>query len=258
MLKIKRFLKYNKCIKCNKEFLSFEMDRINDKECICRRCGSEQGYSTRNSNEKGKPTQMSFSFEFETNKRENELLELRKYDFIGCHDCSIRGSEWKSPIFNNRKSFHAVCRKLDKFKKYVGTSCGTHLHVGTKYKHKIRIFEREIFNPILQEMVRNEKITKKFWGRYFNSYCKASITDSRYNAFNTRSSVETLEFRLLKFKNAKQYIKAADFCIDTTRYINYHVRKENFDSAQAQKLGQIILKKYKEVSGSNVQTSVNE
>lgn len=252
MLKIKRFLKYEKCIKCNKEFLSFEIDRINDKEYICRRCGSEQDYYTRNNREKGKPTQMSFSFEFETNKRENELLELRKYDFIGCYDGSISGSEWKSPIFNNRKSFHAICRKLDKFKGYVGRSCGTHLHVGTKYKEKIRTFEHEIFGPILQEMRNDEKTTKKFWGRYFNGYCEGHIGHSRYNAFNTRSSVETLEFRLLKFKNAKQYIKAADFCIDTTRYINYHIKKENFDSAKAQKLGQIILKKYKEVSGSNV------
>lgn len=185
---------------------------------------------------------MSFSFEFETNKRENELLELRKYDFIGCYDCSIGGMEFKSCIFNNKKSFHAICRKLYKFKKYVGKNCGTHLHVGTKYKDKIKQFESEIFKPILAEMLDNISVTKKFWGRDFNSYCKASITDSRYNAFNTRSSVETLEFRLLKFKNSKQYIKVADFCIDTTRYINYHIKKENFNSEQAEKLGQVILK----------------
>ncbi len=247
MLKIKRFLKYEKCVKCNNEFLSFEIDRINDKECICRRCSEEQEYTTKNSNEKGKPTQMSFSFEFETNKRDNELLELRKYDFIGCYDCSIGGMEFKSPIYNNRKSFHAICKKLDKFKNYVGRSCGTHLHVGTKYKQKVMRFEHEIFGPILEEIRNDEKTTKKFWGRYFNHYCQSQIGCSRYNTFNTRSSVETLEFRLLKFKNSKQYIKAADFCIDTTRYINYHIRKEDFDSVQALKLGQTILKKYKEV-----------
>lgn len=129
MLKIRRFLKYNKCIKCNNEFLSFEMKRINDKECICNMCSMEQDYNTRNYNQKGKTTQMSFSFEFETNKKDYTLLELRKYDFIGCYDSSIRGMEWKSVIFNNKKSFHAICRKLDKFKKYVGAGCGTHLHV---------------------------------------------------------------------------------------------------------------------------------
>lgn len=247
MLKIKRFLKYGKCIKCNKEFLSFELYKINDKEHICNNCGAERGYTTRNENKKGKPTQMSFSFEFETNKRDNELLELRKYDFIGCQDGSISGSEWKSPIFNNKRSFHAICRKLEKFKKYVGSSCGTHLHVGTYYKNKIMEYEHEIFEPILKEMKLNKKATTKFWGRFFNGYCESQIRHSRYNAFNTRSSVETLEFRLLKFKNAKQYIRAADFCIDTTRYINYHIKKENFNSEQAKKVGQVILKKYKEV-----------
>lgn len=249
MLKIRRFLKYEKCIKCKNEFLSLAVQRVNDKECICVNCSQERGYTTRNINRVGKPTQMSFSFEFETNKRVNELYELAKYGFIGCYDGSISGSEWKSPIFNNRKSFHAVCRKLDKFRTYVGTSCGTHLHVGTPYKYKIRDYEEEIFSPILEEMRNDEKKTKKFWGRYFNHYCQGRvIPHDRYKCFNTLSSVETLEFRLLKFKNSKQYIRAADFCIDTTRYINYHIQKENFDSEKAKKIGQNILEKYKEVT----------
>ena len=194
---------------------------------------------------------MSFSCEFETNEKNNELYELTKYGFIGCSDGSIMGYEWKSPIYNNKKSFHAICRKLDKFRTYVGRSCGTHLHVGTSYKMKIRQYQYQIFGPILDEMRANEKVTKKFWGRYFNSYCMGNIRENtRYNAFNTHSSVETLEFRLLKFKNSKQYIRATDFCIDTTRYINYHIKKEDFDIEEARKLGQTILNKYKEVTQS--------
>lgn len=130
----------------------------------------------------------------------------------------------------------------------MGSSCGTHLHVGTLYKYKIGDYQYEIFGPILEEMRSNEKQTKKFWGRYFNGYCLGNIDEgTRYNAFNTLSSVETLEFRLLKFKNSKQYIRAADFCIETTRYINYHIKKDNFDREKAIKLGKAILKKYKEV-----------
>lgn len=249
MLKIKKFLKYEKCIKCKKEFLSIGVKRINEKEVICNHCSNEELYSTKNSETIGKPTQISCSFEFETNKKENYLFELTKYGFIGCYDGSIKGSEWKSPIYNNRKSFHVACKKLDKFKSYVGKNCGTHLHVGTKYKDKIQDYQYELFEPILQEMRDNKDITKKFWGRYFNSYCEGYIRDyTRYNAFNTMSSVETLEFRLLKFKNSKQYIRVADFCIDTTKYINYHIGKENFDIQKAKKIGQIILKKYKEVT----------
>lgn len=248
MLKIRRFLKYEKCIKCKKEFLSLDVYKVNEKERICTICSMGNGYSTKNSTKIGKPTQMTFSFEFETNKKDNELYELTKYGFIGCHDGTIGGYEWKSGIYNNKKSFHAICRKLDKFRTYVGKSCGTHLHVGTPYKEKIRKYQREIFSPILEEMKSNEKLTKKFWGRFFNHYCRSNIGNDRYNSFNTLSSVETLEFRLLKFKNSKQYIRAADFCIDTTRYINYNMKKENFDIEDAQKLGRIILKKYKEVT----------
>lgn len=257
MLKIKRFLKYSKCIKCGKEFLTYKMIGINNKENICARCGSLKDYRTKNTVTKGKITQMSFSFEFETSSNSEELYELAKYDFEGCFDGSISGKEWKSPIFYNRKSFHAICRKLDKFKQYVGNDCGTHLHVGTKYKGKIREYEYEIFEPILNEMRENKKITKKFWGRYFGHYCQSQICTDRYNSFNTRSSVDTLEFRLLKYINAEQYIRAADFCIDMTRFINYYASKDNFDIYYARKVGEIILKKYKEVT-QNVQTDIDE
>lgn len=253
MLKIRNFLEYHKCIKCGIEYLSFQGERFNEKnDWICENCSVENYYSMRNDNTRGKKTEMSFSFEFETCSNTKELYELYKYGFIACSDCSISGREWKSPIFNNRKSFHYVCRQIDKFKKYVNYQCGTHLHVGTTYKNKIKEYEREIFKPILQEMHLNREKTKKFWGRYFGHYCDFRITNCRFNAFNTRSSVETLEFRLLKFKNAKQYIKACDFCIWMTRYINYHIRKENFDSIEARKVGEYILKKYREVLNQNV------
>ena len=172
MLKIRRFLKWQKCIKCKKEFLSIDVYKVNEKECICIECSLEYGYTTRNIVEIGKHTQMSFSFEFETDYENNELFELSKYGFIGCSDGSIDGREWKSPIFYNKKSFHAICRKLDKFRIYVGNQCGTHLHVGTPYKNLICLYQYELFEPILEEMRNNSQTTKKFWGRYFNSYSK--------------------------------------------------------------------------------------
>ena len=70
---------------------------------------------------------------------------------------------------------------------------------------------------------------------------------NRYNSFNTRSSVQTLEFRLLKFKTANQYIRACDFCIDITQYINHFICKSGFNKEQAEKIGKNIAKKYKEV-----------
>ncbi len=151
-------------------------------------------------------------------------------------------------IFYNRKSFHSICQKIDKFARYVGNSCGTHLHVSTPYKSKMEQFKRELFEPILSEMKNNEEKTKKFWGRYFGSYCQANLHDyNRYNAFNTVSSVQTLEFRLLKFKSAEQYIRACDFCIDTTRYINNFIGREDFNGEKAKQMGITIAKKYKEV-----------
>ena len=96
-------------------------------------------------------------------------------------------------------------------------------------------------------MINNREVTEKFWGRYFGHYCRANIEDDRYNSFNTRSSVNTLEFRLLKFTSAEQYIKACDFCIDTTRYINTFIGRDDFDNNKALKMGEIIAEKYKEV-----------
>lgn len=249
MLKIKRFLEYHKCSSCNQEFLSYEVDKINSIDYICRNCQRGNDYFTKNNNYKGKETSISFSFEFETASRSNALFELRKYNFIGCSDGSIAGLEWKSAIYYNRKSFHSVCRKIDKFAKYVGNNCGTHLHVSTPYKQILDEFKRELFQPLLNVMTENRTKTEKFWGRYFGHYCHANIVDcDRYNAINTISSVETLEYRLLKFKNAEQYIRACDFCIDTTRYINTIIGKGNFDREKAKRIGKIIAEKYKEVT----------
>lgn len=152
-------------------------------------------------------------------------------------------------IFYSRKSFHHICRRINKFSKYVGNTCGTHLHVSTKFKNKIDTYKRELFQPVLDEMTANREKTEKFWGRYFGHYCHSEIRDyDRYNSFNTISSVETLEFRLLKFVNAEQYIRACDFCIDTTRYINNLIGSEDFSHEEAIKIGEIIASKYKEVT----------
>jgi len=248
MLKIRSFLEYNKCIICNLESLTYTLRKINKTEYICENCRRSRDYSTRNTNIKGKTTStISYSFEFETDSRANELYELGKFNFIGCGDCSINGLEWKSPIFYSRKAFHNTCKKIDKFAKYVGRNCGTHLHVSTPYKMKLEQYKRELFEPILHEMISNKERTTKFWGRYFNSYCSAVIGNTRYNAFNTMSSVQTLEFRLLKYRNAEQYIRACDFCIDTTKFLNRVIGRDDINLVKARKIGEIILEKYKEV-----------
>lgn len=247
MLKIRSFLEYKKCLACGQEMLVYRLRKVNKNESICENCRTGKSYSLRNNNYKGKQTNISYSFEFETSTKANSLYELGKYNFINCYDGTIGGFEWKSPIFNNRKSFHHVCRKLNKFAKYVGCSCGTHLHVSTPYKSILDEYKEEIFEPILSEMRDNKFKTVLFWGRYFNDYCRSNIGDTRYNSFNTRSSVQTLEFRLLKFVNAEQYIRAADFCIDTTRFLNNILSRDTFDTRIARKVGETILKKYKEV-----------
>ena len=252
MLKIKRFLEYRKCTYCGLEFLTYEVDKINKTDFICHNCQQTHGYTTRNTIYKGKQSNASFSFEFETSSRTEKLYELLKYNFIGCFDGSISGLEWKSPIFYSKKSFHNICKKINKFSRYVGNSCGTHLHVGTPYKDLICKYENELFTPILNEMKNNRQETINFWGRFFNSYCGAAISKNRYNCFNTRSSVQTLEFRLLKFVNAEQYIRACDFCIDTTKYINNLIGQNNFNGIQAKKMGEVIANKYKEVINKNV------
>lgn len=248
MLKIKNFLEYVKCSNCGNEFLTYYVEKINKNDYLCYNCQHAYDYSTKNNQIKGKRTQTSYSFEFETSSRSKRLYELLKYNFIGCYDSSIGGLEWKSPIFFNRKSFHFICKKIEKFANLVGPDCGTHLHVSTQYKNKIHEFQKELFSPILEIMKSEEDKTEKFWGRFFNSYCCSTISDySRYNSFNTLSSVQTLEFRLLRFKTSEQYIRACDFCIDITQYINHFICKSEFNKEQAEKIGKIIAERYKEV-----------
>lgn len=248
MLKIKRFLKYKRCISCGQEFLDFETRKINRTDYICADCLRSEHYSTKNSNVEGKEKSISFSFEYETSIRAKSLYELKKYDFICCYDGSIGGLEWKSPIFYSRKAFHNICKKLNSFARYVGNDCGTHLHVSTPYKVFLQRYQHELFQPILNVMTSDREKTKKFWGRYFGGYCESDINDfSRYNAFNTFSSVQTLEYRLLKFRNAEQYIRAADFCIDITKFLNTNINPETFNEQKARRLGNVIAKKYKEV-----------
>lgn len=247
MIRIKRFLEYRICSSCKNEFLAYQVAKINKTDYICQNCKMCKSYYFKNGVTKGKQKEMSFSFEFETSRKVDALYELSKFDFVGCSDGSICGLEWKSPIFYNKKSFHNICRKIDKFSKYVGRDCGTHLHVGTKSKQVFELYKRELFKPILKVMIEDSNKTIKFWGRNFNHYCQAQISDSRYNSFNTRSSVETLEFRLLKFISAEQYIRACDFCIDTTKFLNHAVLKEGFNRKEAIRIGEIIAKKYREV-----------
>ena len=89
MLKIKRFLEYKKCSSCNKEFLAYEVQKINKKDYICRECRRGNSYSTKNYTYKGKESKISFSFEFETSSRTNALYELKKYNFIGAECVSL-------------------------------------------------------------------------------------------------------------------------------------------------------------------------
>lgn len=248
MLKIRNFLKYRKCVSCGKEFLAYSAIKINKDEFICSECSRGNSYYTKNFLFTGKERDISFSFEFETSSNSKSLFELRKYNFIGCSDGSITGLEWKSPFFYSKKTFHCVCKKINKFARFVGQSCGTHLHVSTDYKLKMDRYKRELFKPIIRVMLENEEKTRKFWGRFFGHYCHSDIRDfDRYNAFNTISSVDTLEFRLLKFINADQYIRACDFCIDTTRFLNNNMKDEEFNEEKAKKLGEMIADKYREV-----------
>ena len=44
-----------------------------------------------------------------------------------------------------------------------------------------------------------------------------------------------------------RYIRACDFCIDTTRCLNNNMKDEEFNEEKAKKLGEMIADKYREV-----------
>lgn len=117
-------------------------------------------------------------------------------------------------------------------------SCGTHLHVSTENTRNnidenhgmtpIRRFYNSLFVPVTEVMKRNSDATKALFGRYFTGYApainmdteqRAGHNETRYVWVNCTNS-NRIEYRLVKFRNAKQYMHVVKMCVEMTKIVD--------------------------------------
>lgn len=186
---------------------------------LCENCAKMQlSYYCKNDKIYGTPkvNGETFSIELESNIDTPEArVELFHKGYIPTHDCTVE-VEFKSPIYNG---FNALSKHIDSIEALVNDGfldlnnddCGCHCHIGTfteKEKEILQEYWKKLFLSSESYMKFHEEIVVDFFGRYFDGYCTSIFDDdgiTRYNWISCCSSAPTIELRLPKFINAKQY-----------------------------------------------------
>lgn len=215
-------------------------NRGNRNAYMCRQCANlNRSYHTSNNVMQGKAKNnaVCVGIEHETSYSDEHARNIMfEYDFIPTHDCSLSSDgmgrrygydgntcEYVSGIMQGLNIASKWAVTVEKLiadgHMAINNSCGTHTHISvdsmkdsngnTTYMGYIQRFYHSLFVPLANVMRNNPEKTKQLFGRYFDShYCMAisenSNENNRYNFINVTNSTN-IEFRLNKFKNAKQY-----------------------------------------------------
>lgn len=254
------------CKYCGMEERSDYMYRVNSPSrgyfYLCDQCiDLEECYSTKNNMIKGVAANhgLTFGFEFETSKRNEESNLLYEYGYIPTSDGSIYGTEWKSPVYRNLRGLMKMFRTFDDIL-YIGDDCGTHLNIGTFTSFEmdyIRRFYHSLFVPFSECLADYPEDCERVIGRYFNSYADRIDEDSdpleRYNFVNVRNS-NRIEFRLCKYTSGSQYMNCIKLhaeivkCIKKNFLQHFNDNRENireFRSHKAKLTGKKIVRIFK-------------
>lgn len=225
---------------------------------ICERCNSEMhGYTTKNNEQRGADTVHPFTYGMEnetTYSNAKARSELYEYGMLPTADCTV-DVEYKSAIENSLKSFSHLWKVMDRLiadgDMEIGSTAGSHFHVGHRDLNSetieyIRRFYHSLFLPLSEAMKANDEATRNLfgrgideynsegdcWARSINEYTKAT---SHTNFINTQHSM-TLEFRMAKFQNSKQYMRMAKFATKVTEIVmnNFvaHFNDSTFDTSR--------------------------
>ena len=207
------------CKKCGDRDDSFYMNKVNSPSrkyfYVCNYCaGKEENYSTPNNTRRGKQAAhgLTYGIEMETSERNIEDNILYQYDFIPTSDCSIGGTEWKSPIYGSLSGLRKLFRTLEKIL-VIDEDCGTHLNIGTFSSDEmeyIRRFYHSLFIPLCEVMMYDyPEDTKRLFGRFFTGYAgkiDKNTDPCAHSNFINVASDNRIEFRLCKFEDADQYL----------------------------------------------------
>lgn len=206
-------------------------------------------YSLENDNHHGKEKVNGFTFgmELETSDSDSKArVELASAGFLPTSDCTV-DVEYKSSVFEGlnalSKQTLTIERLMSEGHMAIGEGCGTHFHVGhhefinRETISYIARFYHSLFIPLCNEMKANSEATERLFGRDFTYYASpiSEGTDpyNHCNFVNLQHSY-SLEFRLCKFRNAKQFMACVKFAKEATNAIieNFvkHFNDTDFDT----------------------------
>jgi len=202
---------------------------------MCPRCAQRKdSYYTENNARHGvvKVNKFTFSFELETSASDEKArIELYANKFLPTHDCTV-DVEYKSPIYRglNAPSKQAVTigKLIESGSLAIDSTCGTHIHVGEENMINpetmdyIRRFYNSIFTPLCDAMAADSESTMKVFGRDFGRW--AGMVDMNTSAMNHSNFVNmehsyTIEYRICKFRDAKQFQNMLKLCKEFTSII---------------------------------------
>lgn len=195
----------------------------------------------------------TFSQELETSfSTVNARIELLASGYIPTDDSTV-DCEYKSAITSGLNSLAKHCVTIDRLVENGELSVedtdrysvGTHLHVGhvnyinAETMGYIKRFYHSLFVPLCKTMILHPEQTKNLFGRNFGHWANVIGNESNptchTNFINTQHDY-TLEFRLCKYQNADQYMKAVHFCKDVTNTVinNFikHFNDSDIDSSR--------------------------
>jgi len=185
------------------------------------------GYSHENDSTFGtdKVNPWTFGIELETSySTPKSRAEILLNGYIPTSDCTV-DVEYKSPIFKGlnaiSKQSVTIERLMQAGELEINDDCGTHTHVGHRTMINavtmgyIRRFYHSLFVALSDEMQANPEKVRKLFGRDFGHWARPinnNVSPTEHTNFINTQHDNTLEFRIVKFENAKQYMAAVKFC----------------------------------------------
>lgn len=197
-----------------------------------------RGFSVVGKKKKNAPTNIwGFGIEIETLSTSPRQLVLLKKGFTPCYDSSVT-LEWKSPIFQSLLGFKSLCKLIEEMDVEHG---GSHIHVSVAKKNLFELYYAELFHPLADYL--NGSLFYKVWGRQETEYCELpGAPDERYSWVNVQTNYNTVEWRLPKFANAKQYYELVKWLVSSTWHLDQKLR----ESQNPSELGQWLTGSYQQ------------
>lgn len=235
------------CACCGNKVSKPHSVKTTNNKYVCSSCMAIKGYSTESVefSHKDKKHGKTYGFEFECVPKSRKSMATvlsMGYGFIPTSDCSLPsgGVEFKTPIFNSLNGMKSMFKTLEKYLSFSSEKCGHHINIGdkqyinSKNMERIRNYKNYLFDELQEYMYGHKNDTVAVCGRFFKNYCdyKGTLTD-HYSFINLYDN-KRIEFRISKYKNAKQYF--ALICMWTEMVdciINNFLKK--YDSASDKK-----------------------